>query len=631
MNSILKGLNHDKVIDFFAALLTLYTAQIILIGPVWGYVRSLALFLLIGMVLAFAIYRGGTSPFMAKINILDYLCMILSVASMGYMIYNYNHIMTRVEYLTSIRPAEYILAIIAVVLILEATRRIIGMPMVLVVLFFMFYAWAGKFIGGQFGHNGFSPAWIVDTLYLTSRGIFGLPVNVVVTLAYTFVLYGIILDELGILKSFMDFANRLFGRADGASAKTAIVSGVFLGMANGMPMSTTYMVGFPTIPEMIKGGYPRHTAGAIAAVAGTAAGLMPPMLGLAAFVLAQYMGVPYIEVCKYTLLPALLFYFAFLFTIHFEAKKFGVKGMDMVLVPFKEILAEGFYIFLISIAVLMYFLMTFNPVGLSALYACVTALILGALRKKEHRMTFKTFYRILARAGRTSVYIAVACAAAGIIIGLLIETGLNLKFASLIYAFGEVNLITALIIAALTIIVLSMGMPSISAYITGIAVFGPALIDLGLVPATVHLFVFYYATLYAITPPVAFAAYAGAQLAETDPIKTGFEGMRLAILTYLIPFIFVFDPAYLLLLEYWTLQKVLMFIIFVIPGLVFFASGLAGFLLHKMSLTEKGLAIAGGLAMISPFLPAKIAGLALMVLVLTKQKLSLKTAQDIAA
>ncbi|NLG32686.1 MAG: TRAP transporter fused permease subunit [Syntrophomonadaceae bacterium] len=618
MGSVERKFTADNLIDLIGFLLTLFTLSIIIIGPMFGYTRSLAVFMMVSLILTFYLYKGGTSPFWSKFNFIDAIWMILSVVVMGYLVVNNAHIISRIEYVTEITQIEYILGILAIIITLEATRRAIGLPMVLICLVLLSYLWFGKYLSGYFGHVGFTMDWIIDTMYLTTRGIFGSPLWVVVTLAYTFILYGMILEEMGVLQTFLDFANKIFGKADGASAKTAIASGVLMGMASGLPMSTTYLIGFPTIPKMIEGGYPRVTAGATAAVAGTAAQLMPPMLGVAAFVLAQYMGIPYIKVCQYTLLPALMFYFVFFWTVHFEAKKFGVKGMGVIDKTMGQIFAEGFYIFVISILVLLFFLFQFTPVGLAAAYACAVALILGVFKKKD-RLDFAKFYKILARTGRLSAYIAMACAAAGIITGLLIETGLNLKFATLILSLGSANVWSALILSAIAILILSMGMPSIPAYITGIAVFGSALMELDFVPATVHIFVFYYATLYAITPPVAFAAYAGAQISGTDPVACGFEGMRLGMLTYLIPMIFIFDPAFLLIPEYWTIQKVIMFIVFVVPGLVLFAAGMAGYWKDKLPFVDRWLAIFGGLMMIAPFMIPRYIGFVIFVYSIFKQ------------
>jgi len=618
LQSLQEKFNAESFVDLCGALLTLLTLSIIVFGPILGYMRSMAIFMLFCLSLCFYLYKGGTSKFWSKFNFIDAIWIIISIVTMGYLILNNAYIISRLEYVTEILPIEYVLGVLAIIVVLEGTRRAIGLPMVLIILVLMGYLWFGKYLPGYFAHSGFSLDWIIDTLYLTTRGIFGTPLWVVVTLAYTFILYGIIMEEMGILQTFLDFSNKLLGKSDGAAAKTSIVSGVFMGMASGLPMSTTYLIGFPTIPKMIEGGFEKKTAGAIAAVAGTAAQLMPPMLGVAAFVLAQYMGVPYIKICQYTLLPALLFYFAFFFTTHFEAKKKKIGGMGEIDTTYGEIFKKGFFVFVISILVLLFFLLQFTPVGLAAFYACITALVLG-LFKKQNRLNLKMLYKILARTGRLSVYISMACASAGIITGLLIETGLNLKFAALVLSLGSTNLYLALILSAIAILILSMGMPSIPAYITGIAVFGSALMDLGIHPVATHIFVFYYATLYAITPPVAFAAYAGAQIAGDDPIRVGFEAMRLGMLTYLIPLIFVFDPGFLLIPEFWSLTKVLIFIICVIPGIILFASGMAGYMVKKYSMVEQWLAIIGGLMLIVPFPIAKYIGFVLLIYCIFKQ------------
>jgi TRAP-type uncharacterized transport system fused permease subunit len=225
----------------------------------------------------------------------------------------------------------------------------------------------------------------------------------------------------------------------------------------------------------------------------------------------------------------------------------------------------------------------------------------------------------LAKTGRTSVYIAIACAAAGIITGFLVETGLNLKFANMVIAFGQSSLFLALLLSAVAILIMSMGMPSIPAYITSIAIFGPALIRLGVIPEVAHIFCFYYATLYSITPPVAFASYAGAQIAGEDPMKTGLVACRLGIMTYIIPFIFAFAPAYLLIPEYWNAGEVFRLIAFVVPGLIVFAAGISGYLVKPLVKLDQILALAAGLLLLLPFSVMDYAGFALMVLVLIRQ------------
>jgi len=600
------------------AALSAFVLSIVIVGPILGYALSLAIFLFFALPMTFMMYSGGKSPFWMKINFVDWLFTAISVVSIGYLIVNANHILTRVEYVSEISTFEFTMGILALVAVLEATRRAMGTAMAFIALVLLLYVAYGNHLPPALSHSGYEWDWIVDTMFLTSKGIFGSPLWIVITLAFPFILYGVILEELGILRTFLDFANRLLGRTPGAPAKTAIVAGTLVGMASGLPMSTTYLIGFPTIPEMKKVGYPGRTAGAIAAVVGTAAQLMPPMLGVAAFIVAQYMGVPYIKVCQYTLLPALMFYFAFYCTVDFETRKWGIQMHEVVTQSFGRIMANGFYIFIVSMIVLIYFLVMFYPVGLAALYACAVALVLGLLRK-NNRLNVKMFYTILAKTGKTSVYISIACAAAGVITGLLVETGLNLKFANLVIALGRDSLFIALLLSALAILVLSMGMPSIPAYITGIAIFGPALMKLGVIPEVAHIFCFYYATLYSITPPVAFASYAGAQIAGEDPMMTGLVACKLGVMAYVIPFLFAYNPALLLIPEYWDVWQVLKLIFFYIPGLVLFAAGLSGFWAKKLPWHDTAIALIGGILMLFPIFTIQFIGMAAFIYIFIRQ------------
>jgi len=607
-----------SIMSVIGAILSVFVLSIVIRGPILGYALSLAIFLFFALPMTFMMYAGGKSPFWAKINVVDWLFTAISIISIGYLIINADHILTRVEYVSEISTFEFTMGILALVAVLEATRRAMGTAMAAIALILLIYVAFGHHLPSGFSHSGYDWDWIIDTMFLTSKGIFGSPLWIVITLAFPFILYGVILEELGILRTFLDFANRLLGRTPGAPAKTAIVAGTLVGMASGLPMSTTYLIGFPTIPEMKKVGYPGRTAGAIAAVVGTAAQLMPPMLGVAAFIVAQYMGVPYIKVCQYTLLPALMFYFAFYCTVDFETRKWGIQVHEMVTQSFGKIMANGFYIFLVSMIVLIYFLVMFYPVGLAALYACAVALALGILRK-HNRLNLKMFYTILAKTGKTSVYISIACAAAGIITGLLVETGLNLKFANMVIAVGRDYLFIALLLSAVAILILSMGMPSIPAYITGIAIFGPALIKLGVIPEVAHIFCFYYATLYSITPPVAFASYAGAQIAKEDPMMTGLVACKLGVMAYIIPFLFAYNPALLLIPEYWDIWQGLKLVFFYIPGLVLFAAGLSGFWTKKMGWQDTVIALAGGVLMLFPIFTVQFVGLAAFIYIFIRQ------------
>ena len=583
-------------VELLAFITTLFALYVITFGPLLGYLRCAAIFMTLTLVLTFVIYPGKSG--WEKVNLLDILFIVLTLVSMGYIIFNYDYLLlVRMEDVTPVTTQEIVLGTIALLVVLEASRRVVGLPMAIIAVIFILYTMLGQYLPPPFSHPGFPYDWIIEKQYLTSRGIFGLPVSVVISLAYTFVFYGVAMSEMGVIKSFLDFAYRIFGKSRGAPAKACISAGTLVGMASGLPMSSTYIIGIPTIPEMIRSGYKPNVAGAIAAVTGTAAQLMPPVLGVAAFVVAQLMNVHYTHVAKMALLPAILFYVSFFIITHLEAVKHNIGRIEQEIPPILTVLKEGFYIFLISICVLVYFLVQFYPAGLSALYASITAILLGLL-KKENR-SVKLIYRILVRTGILSVYIGVACAAAGVIIGSLVESGLNIKFASSVISVGHQNLFLALILSAVSVMVLGMGMPSIPAYITGASIFVPALAKLGVPVECAHMFVFYYALLYAITPPVAFAAYAGAQIAKTDILRTGFSAMRIGFVTYIIPFFFVFHPALLLLPDTST-QELLIGLGVTTFAVILIAMGLAGFSVRPLNIVERFLLIVSGMVMVYP-------------------------------
>ncbi|MEM1593205.1 MAG: TRAP transporter fused permease subunit [Archaeoglobaceae archaeon] len=595
--------------EILALITTIFALQIILLGPVIGFLRASSIFMLLILILTFIIYPARTK--WSKVNFFDILFIILSALGMGFIIFNYDYLtLTRIEDITPVTHLEFFLGVITILVILEASRRVIGLPMCVVVAFLVFYALYGKNLPPPLMHSGFSSEWVIEKIYLTTKGIFGLPLTVVVSLAYTFVLYGVVLEQSGVVKTFLDFAYKIFGKSRGASAKSCIAAGTLVGMASGLPMSTTYIIGIPTIPEMIKTGYKPHVAGAIAAVTGTAAQLMPPVLGVAAFVVAQMMNVHYIEIAKMALLPAILFYFSFFLLVHLEALKQNVGKVEITPAPFVKIFREGLYVFIISIALLIYFLVQFYPAGLAALYASIGAILLALMKKENRNLHF--LYRIFVRTGTLSVYIAIACAAAGMIVALLVETGLNVKFAAMVMALGHENLGLALVLSAIAVLVMGMGMPSIPAYITGASIFVPALVKLGVAPAAAHMFCFYFAILYAITPPVAFATYAGAQIAKAEMMKTGLAGVRLGFVTYIIPFFFIFNPQILLITG--DLAQILSRVLLAMISVFLISIGLGGYLFRRLNLPERLLFLIAGIIMVVPNTHALTATVVLVLL-----------------
>jgi TRAP transporter 4TM/12TM fusion protein len=599
------------LIEILAIVTTLFALHVIALGPVLGFLRISAIFMLLILVMTFLVYPGRRK--WVKVHSVDIAFIVLSVLSMGYIIFNYEYIaFTRIEEVTPLTLTELVLGIIAIIVIAEASRRVIGIPMVIIIIALMLYALFGGRLPKPLTHYSYSLEWLVEKIYLTTKGIFGLPLSVVILLAFAFILYGVVLEQTGVVKTFIDFAYRIFGRMRGAPARAAIAAGMLMGTASGLPMSTTYIIGTPTIPEMIKVGFKPHIAGAIAAVIGTGAQIMPPILGVAAFVVAQLMGIHYIEVAKMCLISALLYFISFYIIVYQEILRNNIGKIAYTPVSFVKILKEGFYIFLISLAILIALLVRYYPEGLSALYASLVALLL-AFMKKENR-NLKTIYKILVRTGLLMVYVAIACASAGIIIALFVETGLSIKFAGGVMVLGYQNLWLALVLAAITIMILGMGMPSIPAYITGAALFVPIFSKLGLPTYAAHIFCYYYAILYAITPPVAFATYAGAQLAKADMMKTGLHAMRLGLSLYLIPFFFIFRPQ--LLLMFTEPMSFLTTTITTLIAILLISLGLGGYFIKPLNLGIRILLILSGLIMIPPDTTLTMTGMILGLVLL---------------
>jgi len=530
-----------KAFTLIAAVLAffhLYTAQF---GILTG-VRQRAVHLTLVLVLCYMIkpfnrkkQRTSLPPFY------DWICIICAFVTGGYMYIMDETLSARSG---TIYPTDVVMGVILILLILEACRRMMGWALPIVSLVMLFYAFFGKHFPSMFAHPGYSVKRIIGYLFLGTEGVFGTALNMSSTVIAIFIIFGSFLKYTGTGDFVTDFAIAAFGKVRGGPAKVAVVASTLFGSLSGSAVANVVATGSFTIPLMKRVGYEPRFAGAVEAVASSGGQIMPPVMGSTAFVIADILGMPYIQICLCALIPALLYYVAVFIQVDLRAVRLGLHGLPAdELPPLGPILKKGWYSFLpIILLVVLLNYWSPNKVGF---WVIISSVVLSFFNK-ETRMTPKRFYAALADAGKGMMEVGASCAISGIVVGVFGLTGLGLKFSNLLVTLSHGNTLLLLIMTAIACIILGMGMSTLPVYLVLATLVAPALIKMGIVPIAAHLFIFYYGIIAAITPPVAIAAYAGASIAKEDPIKVGLTACRLGVGAYILPFIFVYGPALVL-------------------------------------------------------------------------------------
>jgi len=598
------------------------------------------------LLLVYLLYPVSKKSNRTKISIIDLILGLFSFCCMFYIIIFYKQLVMRAGITYT---ADLIIGGIAILLILEAARRIIGLPMVIIAIIFILYAFFGESMPNLIAHRNVTVKQLVNHLFFTTEGIFGIPVGVSSTFLFMFLLFAAFIEKTGVGKLFIDIGNALAGWASGGPAKVAVVTSAFEGMVEGSSVSNVVGSGSFTIPMMKKLGYKPEFAGAVEATASTGGQIMPPIMGAAAFLMAEFLGVKYTQVVKAAIIPACLYFMGVFAGVHFEAKKLGLKGMPRNELPkFKYIMLQEGHLFLPLIAII-YLLVSGYSLQTVALGSIVIA-ILASMIRKSTRITIKDFFEALEKGARSALGVATACATAGIIVGVVTKTGIGLKLASAlivvannaatsfgnilgkIYQFFKIHnamqlatnatnatqLMLTLFMAMITSIILGMGVPTTANYIITSTIAAPALLMLSVRPIAAHLFVFYFGIVADITPPVALAAYAGAAIAKANPLKTGVTATRLAIGAFIIPYMFVLSPQ-LLLLGGSFLHLILSMTTAVI-GMISISSALSGYLLKPLKKIESVVLFFAGLLLIDPNIITDIIGIGIILIIAFWQK-----------
>ena len=539
--------------------------------------------------------------------------IVLALAALGVALYpaiEQDYIYSRFIYVEDIRLADWVLGLLFIALILEGTRRLLGPVLPLTALAFLVYG---------FAFASTDDAVVLEQLYITTEGIFGIPVAVSATYMVLFIIFGAFVERIGIGQLFMDFAVSLTGRSSGGPAKVACVTSGLFGAVSGSAVANVMTTGTFSIPLMQRIGFRPAFAGAVEAVASTGGQIMPPIMGAAAFVMAEYLGVGYLTVAGYALIPAVLYYWALFAAVHFEAKRRGMQGLSREECPrLRDVLRERGHLFL-PLAVIIGVLLMGYSAPYSALCGVASVLPTAMLRKSTRSaVNLANIVKALETGIRNVLPIASACACAGIVVGVIDITGLGINFSNFVIQAAQDQLFIALALTMIAGIILGMGMPTTPAYIVQVALLVPALVSLGVAVEAAHLFVFYFAILSAITPPVAMAVYAACGLARSNLVDTSIAAVRLGATGYIVPFMFVYAPALLGIGDGWW---VAMAVVTAMAGVTCLAAALHAYLFGPLSVWMRfGLLAAAGL-MIKPGLLTDAVGGAALALVLAVQVL----------
>ena len=602
-----------KVISALAITFSVFQLYTAIFGVLDAQLQR-AVHLGFAMALSFLLYPSRKSWSRTKLHPLDLVLAVLSAASPAYICICYQQLAMRSGIVT---PVDLIMGVMGLLLVIEATRRVVGIPMVVVVLAFLAYAFAGPYMPGVMVHRGLTVQQLIGHLYYTTEGIFGIPLGVSSTFIFLFILFGAYLESTGLGKFFIDLANAVAGWASGGPAKVAVLSSAFMGTVSGSSVANVAGTGSFTIPMMKKLGYRKEFAGAVEAASSTGGQLMPPVMGAAAFLMAEFVGAPYIEIVEAAVVPAMLYFAGLWLGVHLEAKRTNLKGVPRDQLPKAWLIFKERGHLALPLIVIVYLLVSGYTPMRAALVAIVLSILASSLRKST-RMKPIEIVNGLESGARNVLGVVIACASAGIIIGVVTKTGVGLKLASGLLALSGGMLLPTMFFTMITSLILGMGVPTTANYVITSTIAAPALIQMDVPVLAAHMFVFYFGIIADVTPPVALAAYPASGISGGKPLLTGVNASKLAIAAFIIPYIFVLSPELLMINA--TPTGILWAVATAIIGMVGLSSAMIGYLYYYSTWYERIILFASGLLMIIPGIVTDVPGLMLFMLILVGQK-----------
>ena len=538
-------LTYEKFRKYFVIILSVFTGLLHIGQFTFCPMESIKFYswhLTLGLIFVF-LYKPLSKKNPKKYLWADWLCIVLTVISGAYVIFNYDTYVVIMQ-TGKLTTGLYVFGLIVTVLVIEATRRCLGWILPIISLITVAYALFGGNLPGILGHRGYSFQRVVTTIF-SDQGVLGTAIGVSASNVFLFLLFAAFLSVSGADKIFQDISIALTGKTRGGPAKMAVVASCLFGSISGSAVANVVSTGAFTIPLMKRQGYQKRFAGAVEAVASTGGQIMPPVMGAAAFVLADISGTPYGTVCLAALLPALMYYLTLFKMVDLESVKYGLQGVSEDELPnLKESVARGFKLF-IPLAILLFLLLVIQTTPMLAAIYSMAAIVICGLLDKHDRLTFKGIIDGFVEGSKSLPSVVAACACAGIVTGMFALTGLGLKFSDFIVSMGGNSVILSLLLSMIVCVILGMGLPTTASYIICATAIAPALVKVGVMPLAAHLFLLYFACISAITPPVAVASYAAAGIAEENPMKVGFTAVKLGIAGFVLPFVFTLNTDYL--------------------------------------------------------------------------------------
>jgi len=565
--------------------------------------QLLSLFLAFSLAVCFVHHplhpkKAGSLPLL----IVDLILAALGFSAAIYIYFDYWEFIFRVGEPTN---WDLFFGIVTIVLIFEMTRRVVGWPLLIIAFAFLGYCFFGQYLPAPFSHRGYDLERIATTLFMSKNGLFGVPMRITTYFIYLFIAFGAFYETCGGTAFFVDLASAIFGKLRGGPAKVSVAVSGMMGTISGSAVANTVTTGSLTIPLMKRIGFEPHVAGAVEATASTGGQLMPPVMGAAAFIMAEYLGVPYIEVCKAAVIPAILYFLAIYSVVHFYSLKIGIQGLKESEIPSLKLVLRDKWMFTIPLIVLIGILVYGYSPRVAVLFSLLATVIISFLRK-ESRMVPSKIFDAMTKTGYNCVMVVGACATAGIVIGVVLLTGMGGKITALVIAISAGSLLLALPIVMLASILFGMGLPTVVCYVLLAATVAPSLIDLGLTPMAAHLYIFYFGMLCMVTPPVSFAAYAGAAIAKADPMKTGWTAWTFALAGFLLPYMFVYNNSLLLM---GSVVNILFAALTSVIGVICLGASIIGYFYRAASFHERILLFAAALLLIKPGWATDLIGL----------------------
>ncbi len=615
---------------FVLAILALFTTFQLYTAITGTFPAQLQRMVHLGFVicLAYLLFPATKKGKRDSVFILDYMFMFVFLGIITYYLTNYEAIINRSGAYNTI---DIIVGVMAVLMVMEACRRVVGLPIVIIATMFILFAFFGKYIPGLLHHRGYGIKRIATHLFYTTEGIIGLPLGTCATYIFLFILFGSFLEKTGIGEFFIDLANAIAGHAAGGPAKVAVLTSALQGTISGSSVSNTVSTGSFTIPLMKSLGYRPEFAAAVEAASSTGGQIMPPIMGAAAFLIADAVGVPYITIAKAAIIPAILYFTGIWMAIDCEAKKIGLVGIPKEQLPSAwQVLKERGHLVIPLIVIIVLLVMDYTPI-FAATWGIVSCVITPFLRKNTH-VPLKALGEAYINGARNIIGVACACAVAGIIVGIVTLTGVGLKLGGGLLDAAGGNQVITLFFTMITSLILGMGVPTTANYLITSTIAAPivakVIVPVGMSISSndllvAHLFAFYFGILADITPPVALAAYAGSAIAKGNPFKTGVQASKLAIAGFIIPYIFVLDHSLLLIDT--NLFAVVRILATSLLGMYGITAGISGFMRAKINSLFRVLLIAAGLMLIAPNVYTDVVGvIVIMAIYFIQRRLAKK-------